>query len=200
MNALTAPQSWPVLVVAVLVAFVVGSISPATMVAKRRKADLSQGSGNPGATNAGRVLGLRYGIAVGALDVLKGLVPALLALWLTDRVTAYAVGLAAVLGHMFSPFLKGHGGKGVATSLGAVIALLPWFALVMLVLFGFIVWRSRWVALASLSAALALILLSLLAPVPETAAAGRVFGVLVGLLVIVRHQPNLRSRFSRLTS
>jgi glycerol-3-phosphate acyltransferase PlsY len=190
---LNGPGSWTWFVVAVVLAFVIGSISPATMIARRRQGDLRQGSGNPGATNAGRLLGLRYGVVVGVLDVLKGLVPALLALWLFDRFTAYAVGLAAVLGHMFSPFLRGRGGKGVATSLGAVLALLPWFALVMVVLFGLVVWVGRWVALASLCAAAVLIVLALLAPVPGPEVAARVFGVAIGALVVIRHQRNIRA-------
>ncbi|WP_238384849.1 glycerol-3-phosphate acyltransferase [Segeticoccus rhizosphaerae] len=190
---MTGPGSWLWFVVAVVLAFVVGSISPATMIARRRQGDLRLGSGNPGATNAGRLLGLRYGVVVGVLDVLKGLVPALLALWLLDRFTAYAVGLAAVLGHMFSPFLRGRGGKGVATSLGAVLALLPWFALVMVVLFGLVVWAGRWVALASLCAAAALIVLSLAGPVPDPEVVARTFGVAIGVLVVIRHQRNIRA-------
>ena len=189
---MTEPSSWPWFVVAVLAAFAVGSVSPATMIARRRHGDLRLGSGNPGATNAGRLLGLRYGVVVGVLDVLKGLVPALLALWLLDRPAAYGVGLAAVLGHMFSPFLHGRGGKGVATSLGAVLALLPWFALVMVVLFGIIVAIGRWVALASLCAAVALVVLALAAPVPDPAGDARVFGVAIGVLVVIRHQRNIR--------
>lgn len=199
MNGITGPGSWLVLVLASVAAFLVGAVSPATIVARRRRGDLGQGSGNPGATNAGRLLGLRYGIVVGLLDVAKGFVPALLALWLTDRVTAYAVGLAAVLGHMFSPFLRGHGGKGVATSLGAVLALLPWFVLVMVVVFAVIVWWSRWVAMASLCSALALVLLSLFANVPEPVGIGRVWGVAIALLVMVRHQRNIRARIGAIT-
>lgn len=185
-------SSWVLLAVLASVGFFIGSVSPATMVARRRRGDLTLGSGNPGATNAGRVLGLRYGVMVGVLDVLKGLLPALLTLLLVDRVTGYAVGLACVLGHMFSPFLRGRGGKGVATALGAVLALLPWLALAMLVLFGVVLAASRWVALASLSAALALVVMSLVLPLPEPVAPGRVWGVVIGLLVMVRHQPNLR--------
>jgi len=78
--------------------FFVVAVNPATIIATVRHADLRQGSGNPGATNVGRVLGVRWGVVVGVLDVLKGLVPTLLALWLGDRFTAYGVGLATVLG------------------------------------------------------------------------------------------------------
>ena len=154
--------------------------------------DLHQGSGNPGATNAGRVLGLKWGVIVGVLDVLKGLVPTLLALWLVDRFTAYVVGLAAVLGHVISPFLRGRGGKGVATSLGAVLVVFPWFALAMLVVFGLMLWITRWVAGSSLVAAALLGLYAGFAPLPEPVATGRLWGICLALLVIVRHHRNIR--------
>ena len=87
-------ESWIVVAVAAVLGFFVGAINPASIIATVRHADLRQGSGNPGATNVGRVLGVRWGVVVGVLDVLKGLVPTLLALWLVDRFTAYVVGLA----------------------------------------------------------------------------------------------------------
>ena len=90
------PGSWIVVGVAVVLGFFVGSVNPATIIATVLHMDLHQGSGNPGATNAGRVLGVKWGVVVGLLDVLKGLVPTVLALWLTDRFTAYAVGLSLI--------------------------------------------------------------------------------------------------------
>jgi len=176
--------------------FLIGSISPATIIARIRHADLHQGSGNPGATNVGRVLGVRWGVLVGLLDVLKGLVPTLLTLWLVDRLTAYVVALALVLGHVISPFLRGRGGKGVATSMGAILAVFPWFALGMLLVFGVILWRTRWVAGASIAAAGMLGLYAALAPLPDPVAAGRVWGVTVAALVLVRHQGNIRGWLS----
>ena len=136
---------------------------------------------------------MRWGVAVGLIDVLKGLVPTLLALWLTDRLTAYVVGLSCVLGHVLSPFLRGRGGKGVATSMGAVLALYDlWFALGMLVVFGLMLWRTRWVAGSSLVAAGLLGLYAGFAPLPEPEAVGRAWGIAVALLVIVRHRGNVR--------
>ena len=186
------PGSWIVVGVAVVLGFFVGSVNPATIIATVLHMDLHQGSGNPGATNAGRVLGVKWGVVVGLLDVLKGLVPTVLALWLTDRFTAYAVGLACVLGHVISPFLRGRGGKGVATSLGAVLAVFPWFALAMLVVFGLMLWLTRWVAGSSLVAAGLLGLYAGFAPLPEPVAAGRLWGICLALLVIVRHHGNIR--------
>lgn len=186
------PASWIIVPVAAVLGFLVGSINPATIIARMRHADLRQGSGNPGATNVGRVLGVRWGVAVGILDVLKGFVPTMLALLLVDRLTAYVVGLATVLGHVLSPFLRGRGGRGVATSLGAILAVFPWFALGMLTVFGLMLWRTRWVAGSSIAAAGLLGLYAALAPLPDPVAAGRVWGICIALIVVVRHYDNIR--------
>jgi glycerol-3-phosphate acyltransferase PlsY len=190
-------ESWIIIAMAAVLGFFVGSINPATIVARTRHADLRQGSGNPGATNVGRVLGLRWGVVVGLLDVLKGFLPTFLALLLFDRFTAYVVGLATVLGHILSPFLRGRGGKGVATSLGAILAVFPWFALGMLVVFALLLWRTRWVAGSSLAAAVLLALYVGLAPLPDPVAAGRVWGICIALLVIIRHHGNIRAWVER---
>ncbi len=176
-------------------AFLIGAVNPATILAKVLGKDLRHaGSGNPGATNAGRVLGARWGVVVGVLDVLKGLVPVLLAQQLVGSITALWVGLAVVLGHIWSPFLKGQGGKGVATSLGAILAVQPWFGVGMLVVFGLLVWRMRWVAGASVSACLLLLVLGVLTWVRwvpggtwETGA----WCVVLALVVIYRHRRNI---------
>ena len=190
-------DSWLVVGVAAVLGFFVGSINPATIIARILHADLRQGSGNPGATNAGRVLGVRWGVVVGLLDVLKGFIPTFLALLLVDRFTAYVVGLATVLGHVLSPFLHGRGGMGVATSLGAVLAVFTWFALGMIMVFGLMLWRTRWVAGSSLAAAALLGLYAGLAPLPDPVAAGRVWGICIALLVIIRHYDNIRGWVQR---
>lgn len=191
------PGSWIALVVAATLGFLIGSINPASISARFLHKDLRQGSGNPGATNAGRVLGLRWGIIVGLIDVLKGFVPTFLALWLFDRTTAYVVGLATVLGHVLSPFLRGRGGRGVATSLGALIALFPWFALGMVVVFGLMLWATRWVAGSSVAAAALLGLYAGFGPLPEPVVVGRVWGICIALIVIVRHYDNIRGWVGR---
>ena len=181
--------------VAAVVAFVIGAVNPATILAKLLGKDLrGVGSGNPGATNAGRVLGARWGVLVGVLDVLKGLVPVLLAQQLLGTITALVVGLTVVLGHIWSPFLKGQGGKGVATSLGAILAVEPWFALIMVVVFGLLVWRLRWVAGASVSACLVLLLLGLLTWfrwIPLGTRDSGAWCVVLALIVIYRHRRNI---------
>lgn len=190
--------SWPVVAVAAVLGFFIGALSPATMIATVRHADLHQGSGNPGATNVGRVLGVRWGVVVGLIDVSKGLVPTVLALWLVDRLTAYVVGTAVVLGHVLSPFLRGRGGKGVATSMGAILVLYsPWFALGLLVVFGLMLWRTRWVAVSSIAAAGLLLLYAGFAPMEEPVVVGRVWGIGIAMLVIGRHYGNIRGWFRR---
>ena len=191
------PESWIVVAGAATAGFLIGSINPASIIARFLHQDLRQGSGNPGATNASRVLGLRWGIIVGLIDVLKGFLPTFLALWLFDRSTAYVVGLATVLGHVLSPFLRGRGGRGVATSLGALIAVFPWFALGTVVVFGVMLWATRWVAGSSIAAAALLGLYAGLGPLPDPVVAGRVCGICVALIVIVRHYDNIRGWVDR---
>ena len=178
-----------------VVAFVIGAVNPATILARTLGKDLKDsGSGNPGATNAGRVLGARWGVVVGVLDVLKGLLPVLLAQHFLGTVTALFVGLAVVLGHIWSPFLRGQGGKGVATSLGAILAVEPGFGLVMVVVFVLLVWRLRWVAGASVSACLLLLVLGLLSWVRWVPFGTRDTGawcVVLAALVIYRHRRNI---------
>lgn len=181
-------------VAAIVVAFVVGSVNPATMIAKVLGKDLATaGSGNPGATNAGRVLGRKWGVVVGVLDVLKGLLPVLVAGHLFGAHLAYAVGLAAVLGHIYSPFLRGRGGKGVATTLGAILGVHPWVALVVVVVFLLAVVLTRWVAAGSICAAVGLLVAAGLVVAGHAPGDAWTAGwlVVLGLFVLWRHRTNI---------
>jgi glycerol-3-phosphate acyltransferase PlsY len=175
-------------------AFLIGSLNPATMIARLLGKDLaSSGSGNPGATNAGRVLGRKWGVVVGVLDVLKGLVPTVVAGHVLGAHAAYAVGIAAVLGHIWSPYLRGRGGKGVATTLGAILGVHPWIALVVVVVFAVAVALTRWVAAGSIVGALALVVLAALVwagHVPGDVWTG-LWLMAIGLLVLSRHRANV---------
>lgn len=176
------------LVLAVLVGYLVGALSPATLVARRRGVDLrGVGSGNPGATNAGRALGRRTGIAVALLDVLKGLLPAA-AFGALDHRAGLLAGLAAVVGHVTSPFLRGRGGKGVATAAGAILGSHPLWAPMVLLVWLAVVGASRWVALASMSAALSLLAVAVVVGEDRTWAA------LLAAIVVLRHRPNVVRR------
>ncbi|MFQ5795370.1 MAG: glycerol-3-phosphate 1-O-acyltransferase PlsY [Candidatus Bipolaricaulia bacterium] len=147
------------------------------------------GSGNPGATNVMRACGLSYGLLALSLDFAKGLLPALLIVHL--EVSILIAGLA-VVGHDWSPFLKFSGGKGVATSLG-VLAALSWSAfLICGALWAGVVYLTRYVSVASLTA---LIVSPLL--VWGFGGGGTEIGLmtLLALLAIYRHRSNLERLF-----
>lgn len=194
-------------------AYGLGSVPFGVLIARAKGVDIrAHGSGSPGATNVGRVLGKPLGIACFALDVGKGLAPVLLYRGLAtppelaaDRpwlaaLLWLAVGVAAVTGHIFSVWLGFKGGKGVATSLGALLGFYP--ALTVPVLLAFVVWfavtkATAYVGLASVVAALAMPVLALgfgllfTDQTPgETAVYTGVCGALA-LLVVLRHRGNL---------
>jgi glycerol-3-phosphate acyltransferase PlsY len=108
-------------------AYVAGSIPFGMLLARIKGVDLRHvGSGNIGATNVARAMGKGWAVAVLAADAAKGFVPVLLGRRLGLSATAIAcAGGAAIVGHMFTVFLRGRGGKGVATSLGVSLALSP---------------------------------------------------------------------------
>ncbi len=144
---------------AVLASYLIGSIPSGYLIARAVKGiDIrTVGSGNLGATNVGRVLGRRFFWIVLALDLLKGLLPTLGLPALVERLTGASsvdlpvlVGLAAILGHTFPVYLKFRGGKGVATSLGVVLALDPVSCAAAVLVFGAVLWIWGYVSLASL--------------------------------------------------
>jgi glycerol-3-phosphate acyltransferase PlsY len=139
--------------VIVLAAFLAGSIPFGVIVAKRRGIDIrAQGSGNIGATNVARVMGLGPGLLVLVLDALKGATATILAeRWCGFDWVIATAGFTAILGHCFSPFLKGKGGKGVATALGVFAILSPPLAIVGVAVFLVIAGRTRVPALGSLA-------------------------------------------------
>jgi glycerol-3-phosphate acyltransferase PlsY len=110
-------------------AYVAGSIPFGVLVARMKGVDLrTVGSGNIGATNVARALGRGWAIAVLIGDALKGFAPVFVGRHFLPQLPAGAValaGLAAIVGHMFTLFLRGRGGKGVATSLGVALAISP---------------------------------------------------------------------------
>lgn len=204
---------WPAILLP-LTAYLVGSI-PFGLLAGRwfRGIDLREhGSKNIGATNAARVLGARWGVLVLLLDALKGLLPTLLLPWLSADSVAFThlrvvCGVAAILGHMFPPWLGFRGGKGVATSLGVVAVIAPWGTLVAVAVFAIVFAATRIVSAGSLAAAAALAAtqMAVLRPLPfggDHWSVG-IFSLLAPLLVIVRHRENivrlLRGEEKRLT-
>jgi acyl phosphate:glycerol-3-phosphate acyltransferase len=146
----------------IVAAYLIGSIPFGYITGKLLKGiDIREhGSRNVGATNVLRVVGKGPGIAVYLLDACKGLVPVLIAKRLFPgsgfNVEWFhiAVALAAILGHIFTPYLRFKGGKGVATASGTMLALAPLPLLIALFCFGIVFALTRYVSLGSLSAAL----------------------------------------------
>lgn len=140
-----------------LAAYLLGA-TPTAYLAGRlaRGIDLREhGSRNLGATNVYRVLGWAWAIPVALIDIAKGAVPVMLFVrWEeTEPWLAIAVGIAAVLGHMFSPYVGFKGGKGVATAAGMFVALAPLAVVIALPIWGMCLWLTGYVSLSSIIAA-----------------------------------------------
>lgn len=165
------------------------------MVARSRGVDiLTQGSGNPGASNVARTLGTKWGALVFALDALKGAIPAVTGLAIGSRAGAYALVSAAVLGHMFPATRRFRGGKGVATMGGAMMALHPITSLVLL---------AVWMVVRKLTgkASLASLVITVGLPIGVAAhgepAWETIAVVALCALVLVRHIDNIKRLLGR---
>jgi glycerol-3-phosphate acyltransferase PlsY len=174
-----------------LAAYLLGSIPTGLLLAKACGVDIrTAGSGNIGATNVYRTLGRSVGILTLIGDCLKGAVPVLAAKSLgMDVRWVAAVGLAAFLGHVYTVFLGFKGGKGVATALGVFLGTSPGAVLLALAVFALVLWKGRYVSLASITAAAAMpVFVALLDRQPVIIA----MTVLVSSLVIYKHRENIR--------
>jgi glycerol-3-phosphate acyltransferase PlsY len=180
----------PVVIGVVLAAFVLGSIPFGVLLARARGVDLKKvGSGNIGATNAARALGKKSGAIVLLLDTAKAYLPTAAAVWLRlGSNVAAATALAAFLGHIYSPWLKGRGGKGVACGLGAFLALAPVCAGIAAVVCLLVVVVTRLGSLGSLLGAASLLpsLYLLHEPRPYVWLGGLMF-----VLILWRHPENI---------
>ena len=183
------------LLLAAIAAFLIGSIPFSYILARLvGGVDIRRvGSGNVGATNVARALGIGTGLAALGLDAAKGIAAVLLVRALPGIADPGSpgpalAGLAAILGHNFTPFLRFRGGKGVATGAGVFGVLAPWALLAAVAVFLVVVLLGRMVSLGSVLAAAALpLLVHLLGGERGTVLAAGA----VALLVIVRHRANL---------
>lgn len=152
-------------ILAAVLSYLLGSIPTGFLVAKARGVDIrSVGSGNIGATNVFRMLGKPAGVLVMFVDVLKGSVAVLIAVRLigpsfsgvqgaqANEWYGVCAGVAAILGHNFTCWLSFKGGKGIATSAGVLLALVPWSLLIILAVWIVTLLLTRWVSLASVCA------------------------------------------------
>ena len=180
--------------------YLLGSVPFGLLAAKCKGVDIRQhGSGNIGATNVWRVCGWRYGLPVFALDVLKGVAAVWLARWLAVRFsgdaawTGIVAAMACIIGHSFPVWLGFKGGKGVATSLGVFLGLMPLPSLIALLIWAAVFKMSGFVSLASIVAAVVLPAAAIAMQLMQRGYGWPVsgFAVVIGLLVILRHRSNI---------
>jgi glycerol-3-phosphate acyltransferase PlsY len=179
------------IILLIFFAYVIGSVPSGYLLGKISGIDVrSVGSGNIGATNVARALGKGWGGLTLFADAAKGYLPVFVALRLEFGAAAIAlIAVAAFLGHLYPLFLNFHGGKGVATALGALLALEPTATLVLIVVFAVAVLVSRIVSLGAIAAAIA-------APVAlwffTQSLVFVAMGLFLGAMVILRHRGNIR--------
>ncbi len=177
----------------ILAAYLTGGVPFGYLIGRLRGVDVrTVGSKNIGATNVFRTVGRKWGLLAFACDVLKGLLPTLAAkAW---GGPALWVGVACVVGHMLTPYMKFKGGKGVATAFGMLIGLVPGLVGVAFALFAAVFACSNYISLGSCSAA-AFLAVAVWFPVLGTAGSADlpqcVLVTLVALFVIWKHRANI---------
>ena len=182
-------MNWALLLIA---AYLIGSIPMGLILGKSIwKKDLRQyGSHNIGATNAWRVLGRKAGLLVFILDFLKGQLGVLLGAWLFASPGAMVLGgFAAIIGHMFPIFLGFKGGKGVATALGVIAALMPKVTAIVFIVWLVLVVITRYVSVGSIVAA---VLTPILAAVFNEPIIYFLFALLAAVVIVFRHRENIQ--------
>lgn len=184
MNLLLATGYW-------LLAFLIGSIPTGLLIAKNKGIDLRKvGSGNIGATNVLRAVGREAALLTLFGDITKGIIPVAIAKTLAlDTLNTGIVGIAAILGHNFSLFLKFRGGKGVATSIGVLLAFSPYVSLLTITLWLLI---AKWTKYSSLSSLIAFSLLPLSFYMLDYSNEKIIIAIVISFLVIIKHIANIK--------
>ncbi len=184
-NEAMASAAW------ILGSYLVGGIPFGFLIGKMRGVDVrTVGSKNIGATNVFRTVGKKWGLVAFACDVLKGFLPTLLA----PAPAAIWVGVACVVGHMLTPYMKFRGGKGVATAFGMLIGLVPGLVGCAFLLFSVVFACSNYISLGSCSAALFLAV-TIWFPILGTRGAADlpqcILVTFIALFVVYKHRSNI---------
>lgn len=178
-----------------ILAYLLGTIPSAYLAGMVKKIDVRKhGSGNMGATNSFRILGPLWGILVLAADALKGGLAAYLCYLVFGPWGGIIGGLLAIFGHSFNPFfgLK-RTGKGAACGLGVLLILVPKVTLVAVIIFVLVAFISRYISLASISAAISVIITVFVFDVDLPY---KVLGVIGATVIVLLHQSNIRRLLS----
>lgn len=141
-------------VVVVILSYLLGTVNPAVILGKKlRKIDIREhNSKNAGTSNVAMTLGLKYGILVGVIDILKGVIPVVILRYFypDNDVIWFVGGISAILGHVYPFYLGFRGGKGTATLGGVVLGIAPIPSLVLGLLFFIVLFISDYIAVATL--------------------------------------------------
>ncbi len=187
------------MIIAFVAAYILGSIPTSYIMGKLIKGiDIRNfGSGNVGATNALRILGTKVGIFTLIIDIGKGFLAVNIARFIIPEPTDLLIistGLFAILGHIFTVFLNFKGGKGVATSAGVFIALVPIPVAIALIVFILTVWLTKFVSLGSILGALTLFISELVINIRNSFSELEIFifTCLIALFIIIRHKANIQ--------
>lgn len=177
-------------IAALIIGYLFGSIPTAFLIGKLiGRIDLrKKGSGNLGTTNVIRNLGLGAGLLTYALDMLKGLIPVLIARHWGFEPAVYA-GIGTVIGHCYSVFFHFHGGKGVAVTSGVLFALDPLLAAILIAWQLIVFFLTRYMGLASLTTAIAFPIATYIKRGPDVLFYASIF---LSLFVIFQHRGNLK--------
>lgn len=178
-----------------VLAYLIGAVPAAAWIARLYGIDIRKvGSGNSGATNVLRSIGILPALVVASFDIGKGALAVYLAhLFGLDSPQAALCGVLAVVGHNFSPFLQFRGGKGVATSFGVIATISPIIGFSAFVLAIFCMWLTRFVSAGSIMGAATVLVLCAITQPPMWLTSALCF---LGLLLIWQHRDNIQ----RLTS
>ena len=177
----------------IFLSYITGAI-PFGAIISRKTAGVDithKGSGNIGATNVARVIGIKWGLLTLLLDLFKGFLPVFISrYYITDIEGLFliSVSLAVLLGHRFSPFLKFGGGKGVATAFGIFLALSPVSALISLCAFTITVYFSNYISLGSIVGAC---LMPLTLSILNRPAALITTAFFTAVLILITHSGNI---------
>ena len=174
----------------ILGAYLVGSVPFGYLIGRMRGVDVrTVGSKNIGATNVYRTVGKGWGLLAFLCDFLKGRLPTLAALrWCGDANLPVLVGLACVVGHTLTVFMRFRGGKGVATAFGMMIALAPLPTLAAFGVFVVTVWLSHYISLGSMLAAATLGTMVWFVPATPLL---RGVATAIAVFVVVKHRSNI---------
>ncbi|WP_163536892.1 glycerol-3-phosphate 1-O-acyltransferase PlsY [Gracilibacillus sp. YIM 98692] len=178
-------------IIFIILAYLLGSIPTGLIVGKLGyKMDIREhGSGNLGATNTFRVLGIKAGIIVIIVDILKGTLAAILPIILqADNVYPLLIGIFAVIGHVYPLFAKFKGGKAVATSSGVILGVNPLLFVIMILSFFLILYLTKYVSLASMLTGI----ITIIVTVVQKDIGLMLATSLLTIFVIYRHHTNIK--------